>query len=249
MKKEKQIKKKDYLIDISIFLIIVAIFGVALLSFYPGLVSSDGVDQIQQARTGEYVDAHPIAHSFVVGNLAKLGGLWVPALFQILVFAFVWTYAMKVLRKYNDSKKLRFFEVVFTIFISIIPVNFMFSISVLKDILYSYAMLLSIIYIYIGIKENWNYSYTQIIFLVLSNIMVMKFRHNGLPIGAIIIFMCLVLNFVKNKNWKKLLTFVIATIALYEIFSIPAKIYLKQQKAPTETNVLTSTKIYVIGLY
>ena len=246
MNKIKRFLTKEITMNIMIFLICFLIFSLALISFFPGLVSSDGVDQIYQARNNVYYNAHPIAHTFVVGNLANLGGLWIPCLFQILVFSIIWTYGMKVLRKYNDKNSFKLFEVLFTIFICIIPINLVWSVTVLKDVLYSYAMLLSIIYVYVGIKENWNYSYSQIIFLVLSNVMVMKFRHNGLPIGAIMIFICLVLNIVKNKNWKKLLTFILSSVLLYTTFTLPEKVIVNRVDKES-MDVLFSTKVYLIG--
>lgn len=85
----KEKKRKIEISDIFIFLIIFVIFGISLLSFFPGLVTSDVVDQISQAENNEYKNAHPILHSFIIGNLAKLVGDWGPALFQIIVFAII----------------------------------------------------------------------------------------------------------------------------------------------------------------
>ena len=49
--KEKTNKKRKIeKIDIAIFLIIFIVFGFALLSFYPGIITPDGIDQINQAQ-------------------------------------------------------------------------------------------------------------------------------------------------------------------------------------------------------
>ena len=50
IKKKISIKKVGKL-DITIFFEIIVIFGIALLSFFPGLLTSDNVDQIRQAST------------------------------------------------------------------------------------------------------------------------------------------------------------------------------------------------------
>ena len=81
---KEQKNKKIEKIDILIMLIIMIVFCFALLSFFPGLLTSDILDEISQAELNSYNNAHPIFHSFVIGNLAKLGGIWVPELFQIM---------------------------------------------------------------------------------------------------------------------------------------------------------------------
>ena len=98
--KNKIISKMDILIFTEIFIL----WGVALLAFFPGLLTSDNVDQISQACNGLYKSSHPIIHSFIIGNLNKLGGIWIPALFQIITFGLIWTYICKMLRNYNNSK-------------------------------------------------------------------------------------------------------------------------------------------------
>ena len=73
--KEKTNKKRKIeKIDIAIFLIIFIAFGFALLSFYPGIITPDGIDQINQAQTNKYSTGHPIIDSFLVGNLTKIAG-------------------------------------------------------------------------------------------------------------------------------------------------------------------------------
>lgn len=104
--KNKIISKMDILIFTEIFIL----WGVALLAFFPGLLTSDNVDQISQACNGLYKSSHPIIHSFIIGNLNKLGGIWIPALFQIITFGLIWTYICKMLRNYNNSKFNKLFK-------------------------------------------------------------------------------------------------------------------------------------------
>ena len=118
--KEEKNNKTKYIeiIDIIIFGIVFIMFGIALLSFFPGLVTSDNVDQINQAMLNMYNPAHPIIHSFIIGNLTKLGGIWVPALVQIIIFSTIWTYACKTVRKYNSSLINKVLQIIFTFLIS-----------------------------------------------------------------------------------------------------------------------------------
>lgn len=123
--KNKIISKMDILIFTEIFIL----WGVALLAFFPGLLTSDNVDQISQACNGLYKSSHPIIHSFIIGNLNKLGGIWIPALFQIITFGLIWTYICKMLRNYNNSKFNKLFQIIFTGVICVIPLNFLYTIT------------------------------------------------------------------------------------------------------------------------
>ena len=72
----ENVKGKIELIDIIIFAIVIIIFGACLLAFYPALMTSDSPDQIQQAMTNEYYDAHPVFHSYIMGNITKIFGFY-----------------------------------------------------------------------------------------------------------------------------------------------------------------------------
>lgn len=240
--KKRNIEK----IDIIIFTIIIAIFGIGLLSFFPGILTSDCVDQINQALTNNYYISHPIIHSFIIGNLTKLGGIWVPALFQIIVFAIIWTYICKSLRKYNKSKINRIMQVVITIIICCIPLNFMYSITLWKDILYSYSILLLLPLVYIGIKEKYNYSLMQIILISLSCVGIMKFRKNGVPIGFIMFSILFILNAFKIKSIKTSGKFIFSFILILFVMTLPEKC-VHQIETAKGGGVLNSTKVYCFG--
>lgn len=233
--------------DVLIFAIVFVIYTLALLSFFPGLVTSDLVDQINQAQINEYSNAHPIFHSFVIGNLTKLGGIWVPALFQILVFAIIWTYLCKTVRKYNSSISNRIFQIIFTFVIAVLPLNFLYSITLWKDILYSYSFLILLIYLYIGVKENFKFNILQDIFIAISTIAIMKFRHNGVPIGIIMFAIITIMNFVKNKKIKETAKLLVSFVLVFIIMSLP-QWTVKLNKSPASVGgVLNSTKLYCMG--
>ena len=249
-KVNENINKKIGKLDIFIFLEIVLIFGYALCSFFPGLLTPDGVDQINQAATGNYKSAHPIIHSFIVGNLTKLGGIWVPALFQIITFALIWTYLCKKLRNYNDSTANKVFQFLFTFVICILPLNFIYAIILWKDILYSYAILLLLVLIFIGIKEKFNYTIGQIILIALSCVAIMKLRYNGEPIGKIMFAIIFIINIIKNRNLKQIITFVISIVVFFCLFSMPHWIF---NKTSSSVNISSSnfkgTKIFCFGRF
>jgi len=242
-KKRLNIKKTDVLI----FLIIVVIFSMSLLSFFPGLLTSDVVDQLAQAKVNKYLNAHPIFHSFVIGNLAKLGGIWVPEIFQILVFAIIWAYACKKIRTYNPSTKNKIFQILFTIIICIIPLNFLYSITLWKDILYSYSILAILIFVYIGIKEKFRFTILQAIMISIASVAIMKFRHNGLPIGFFMFILLFILNLKNNRNLKQSITLITSFILTIVLMSMPKWIWEQKQETTSVAGVLDCTRIYCMG--
>lgn len=254
MKKESKkniIKKKENKkiekIDILIMLIIVIVFCLALLSFFPGLLTSDILDEISQAELNSYNNAHPIFHSFLIGNLAKLGGIWVPELFQIILFAIIWTYACKTLRKYNNCKANRVFQVVFTFIMAIIPLNFLYSITLWKDILYSYSMLALIIFIFIGIKEKYKYTIPQLILIGVSTVAIMKFRHNGVPIGFLMFLLLLILNIANQRKLKSALVLISSFVVTLILMTLPQWIWEQKVESKSAAGVLDTTKVYCMG--
>ena len=247
--KIKEIFKQKFnitLVDIAIFSIVIIIYLTALLSFFPGILTSDNVDQINQAMNNLYTSGHPIIHSFIIGNLTKLGGIWVPALFQIIVFALIWTYLCKTLRKYNDRTINKVIQIILTILICILPLNFLYAITLWKDILYSYAILLMLILVYIGIKEKYKYTNIQIILISLSSVGIMKFRHNGLPIGLFMFGILFLLNFIHNKNKKSLIKMIISFLLIFGLVAIIESVVNKVPPTPGGS-VLNSTKVYCFG--
>jgi len=242
--------KKIELTDIFIFCTIIIMFVISLLSFFPGLVTSDNVDQINQAFNNNYVSAHPVIHSMFIGLLTRLGGqgaIWIPGLVQIFFFAFAWTYICKEFRKYNPSAKNKLYQWIVTLIIVILPLNFLYSITLWKDIIYSYNFILLVGFIYIGIKEKFKYSNGQIFLISLSSVAIMKFRLNGLPIGFLTFVMLFILNIKYNKAKKQIILFVVSFIICYLLFTIPTKFVYIQPSKKSEENILTSTKVYSFG--
>lgn len=240
-------KKKIEGFDIAIFLIVIIIFGMALLAFYPGLITSDGVDQLNQAKQGVYIDAHPPLHSLIVGTISEtFGTIAGVGIVQIILFATIWTIALKITRKENDSIFNKIFQILFTIGICVIPINFMYSITVWKDIIYSYSMLSIVLIIYIGIKNNYDYKLSTMILASIALVLIMKLRHNGLPIGIFLIIMLIILQIIKTKNWKKALLFLSTFIITLVVFSIPEWI-IKPKKQLDTTSALTGQAVYYMG--
>lgn len=248
MNQEKSKKKiKIEKADIAIFLILFIILVGALLSFFPGILTSDNVDQISQAENNKYFNAHPILHTFFIGTLTQLGGIWIPALIQIIIFALSWTYVCKLLRKINNSKKNAILQIIVTCIIAIMPLNFMYSITIWKDIIYSYSFLILLGLLYFGIKKEYRYTTSQIIIYSLACVTIMKFRHNGVPIGFIMFVIAVALNIFKVRKLKDTLKFVVSFISIFIVMTIPSWCVNVVRDSGGASGALTSTEVYCMG--
>lgn len=251
MKIQGYIKKIEKA-DIVIFMIILLNFLLTWMAFSPAIMTSDGVGQLQEAYLNNYNNAHPVLHSFIIGAITKtFGTVSAVSIFQILIFSYLWTICCKITRKDNNSKKIKVLQIILTVVIAITPINFMYSITIWKDILYTYSILGLLICIYIGLKNKFNYSYLQMIATSITLIFIMKFRHNGMPIGAIMFIILLILNFYNNckikKKIKSLFLILIFTILLI-ISYIPQLIYCKSGNDLTTSSAFTATKVCCMGV-
>ena len=242
-------KRNSYIqiTDIIIFLMCLVILGGALLAFYPGLLTSDSVSQLEQGMQNNYSDAHPVLHSFIIGVLYKINNsISVICIFQIALFALIWTKACRTLRKYNTKLSYKIFQVILTSIILALPINFIHSIIIWKDIIFSYSILALLIYIYIGIKENYNYSYVDMLLLSIAAVLVMKIRHNGLIISPIVLAIILFMCYKKNKEIKKIIIFIAIFILTFIIACLPEKL-CKVQKVAFSSDLFTSTRLFAMG--
>lgn len=149
----------------------IVIYSFYLISYFPGAMSPDSLDQWSQTISHEFNDWHPVAHTWFI-MLTTI--IWKsPAAYsvvQILILAFIIGYLGYTFEKYGVRKFLIWMIV---LCMSLIPINGIYSITMWKDILYSACMLLFSIFIFNLIKTrgNWldsNLNIFYTLFLVLA---------------------------------------------------------------------------------
>ena len=146
--------------DILIFFIPVIIFTVVLFSYWPGIMTYDGNYQCNQIKNGYISDSHPFLSTLVPLILFKI---WnqptILYIVHILIFSIIWCLLCKEIRKnYNEKLKQFKFQIIYTIFVCVMPIIFMYVITFWKDVLYSYGLLMLVFYIYKGIRKNFKYT-------------------------------------------------------------------------------------------
>ena len=113
MKSKLKIKEKNKLINsVIIFVVMFTLLLIALLSFFPGIMTIDGNNQWNQVVSNNIIKNHPFFSTFVWWVLSKI---WFsPAslmVFQILLLSTIWTEICNTLGQ--ETKLLK--KIIYTI--------------------------------------------------------------------------------------------------------------------------------------
>lgn len=160
------------------FLMIV-IWSLWLLVFWPGIMSNDSIDQWTQITTGKFVDIHPVFHTLFLWFLTRV--YFSPAtiaIVQILILSLLSGGILYYFEKLG-SPKIILWGISF--FMAVSPVNAEMVITLWKDIPYSTALLgLTFIFLIIVYSNgNWLYQNKNLLLLGITTLLVFLFRHNG----------------------------------------------------------------------
>lgn len=212
MKKIKElIKKIDYK-DVIIFLIPFIFFGIYLIILYPGVLSYDSYNQIWQFKTMNFNTAHPFFHTFIEMILMSI--MNTPAiigLFQISCFSILWSRICK----YNRNKFSKFsfyYQIILTLLICLNPLNKVLSVTLWKDVLYSYTVLWLCFEIEKLIDNKFKINFKEVIKLSFLLMLLPNLRHNGYLITVImsvILFIIFIIKDKKSLNYLKLFGFLV----------------------------------------
>ena len=192
-------------------------------------MTPDSLDQIKQIETGIYSNHHPYYHTLLIRIFINLGRTYfynindaiaAYCVFQIIIMAAVFSYAVMTLYEIGVSKKI---IIPIFLFYAIMPFHIMYSCTVWKDVIFGGMVLLFTVSAYrclqdIGLKKL-NYSLFLIssilcclfrsngffvyIFLTISYITIFKFRKKAL-MGGLMIFVVLLVIFMKYPLLKRL---------------------------------------------
>ena len=241
----KKLKDKISIKDILIFLIPILIFVFTLLSYWPGIMTYDGDYQWNQIQNKYISDAHPFLSTFVPLLLSKIwNSKTVVQVFQIIVFSVIWTYMCKNYRiKYkefsdvekNINRKQYIFQVVYTIFICILPIIFVYAITFWKDVLFTYGLLLLIIMIYRGIETDFKYNVKDLIILSFILVFIQLYRHNGVIIFLVMVPTFFIIFIKKEYAKKQIAIFLISLVVFESLIQIPKHFIVKPSLDIMET--------------
>lgn len=198
------LKKLNYK-DLIIFLIPFAIFLYYLHVYDPGILSVDSYNQLHQIATGQFSNWHPFFHTFIEMICIKIYASPVSiGILQIIVFSSMWMIICKYFRD-DDSEphlksKIFILQVVITLLISLIPINALYSITLWKDILFSYFLMFLCFLIKVMLDKQGQVSYRFIIIFSLLMAFISQIRPNGIYIVILLMIIFGIYLFRENTE-------------------------------------------------
>lgn len=239
--------------NILLFMIPFSIFMLLLCIFSPGIITYDGNNQWQQVINNNISNAHPFFTTYFMLFLSKIwNNPTVVLIYQVVLFSTVWSIICNYTRTNNNYRK----QVIYTIIISLIPIISLYSITLWKDILYSYYLMIIMFMVYKGINKGFSYSYKELILLGLLITLVFNYRHNGMIVAALLLITYLIIFLVKKYSLKKFAIIILTFIILNLAIGIPKKYYLNKynesvEQESTENEVINTSFIdtYVIWIF
>ena len=206
--------------DLKIFLIPIIIFSFYLCVFNPGIATTDTFNQMHQIATSQFTNWHPFFHTFIEMLCLKVYPNTISVcILQILVFSGMWTVICKYNRDdtlQNDNAFKR--QAIFSAFICIIPINALYSITLWKDVLFSYFLMFLCFLIMVMVDKKGNVDWKFILLLSLVMAFIAQLRGNGMYVVLIALVVYSAYLFIKS-NRKMSALLVISTITLILLIS------------------------------
>lgn len=225
---------KDYLVFICIFITLIIFWLPYIFSYFPGGVFADTIASINQA-TGEVkiTNHNPIFYTLIIKIFLKLGnifgnklyGLRLLTIVQELIMALILTYFIYKLYKEGISKK---YLILITLYFGIFELIPLYAVSLWKDVPFSLALFMLIIYIWDIAKTRGEVlnQYKHTLYYCFLSLLVMFFRNNGKYIVFLITIMVIVV--YKDNILKKSKKFIVLSLIIIILsFIIQGPVYNK----------------------
>ena len=208
------------------FIFLSICYSVYLIIYYPAILNYDNANQIKEVMGihTRYIDSiipvsnsmltnfNPIIHTLLLGNLFKFGyiignvnfGLFLYSLFQLIIVISTYSYVLSYSIKKNINPLYAFISL---LFLGIVPLFGFYSITAVKDTLYTCFVVLFSLKIY-DIVNKEKYNIKDYLSLLIISLLVCLFRNNGLILVIITLF------FVIYKSKKFLITLLLVLIIM-----------------------------------
>ncbi|WP_032122318.1 DUF6020 family protein [Clostridium amazonitimonense] len=189
-----------------------------LLSFYPGVMTADSMNQWTQISKGVYYDSNPVVHTLFTYLITRIW--YSPAavvIVQVFIMSTIIGYCMYSFEKLGVDKKILYLV---TLAMALNPVNGIMFVTLWKDIIYTgFILLFTMLIINIVITNNeWINTRKNLIYFILCSLGVVLFRHNGLLPLFVTLTILIILNIKKSKPY--VITF-ISVLAIFLLIKGP----------------------------
>jgi len=180
------IQKPGTLTKLLVYLIPLFVGIVYWLAFFPGVMSYDSVSQWDQLSTFKITNLHPAFHTIYEWLLTRIW--YSPAmisLFQVIFASLVIGYGLLSIQKI--SRLPGYLLIALGLLISVNPLVGVMDVTLWKDILYSFAILLLTIYLFNIIRSDgeWILHPSHYILLGFTLAIIWLVRFNGFPVVVV----------------------------------------------------------------
>lgn len=237
--------------NIILFLVPFTIFMIIFLAYYPGIITYDGNNQWAQVQSGLITDAHPFLTTYFMFLLSKI---WndprIVIIIQIIIISFIWMIICKKTRNESNFKK----QVIYTTIVSFIPIIALYSITMWKDILYSYYLIMLGFMTYdVALKNDFkNIKKFDLLIIGLLSFLVFSYRHNGMLVAILYLVIFGIIYLVKNKKTKQikdLLIVILTFLIMYTAVLIPKRYYLNKIDTSNKDEAITTVDMYITWIF
>jgi len=212
---------------ISALLLILIYALVLFIGFYPGLLSPDSVNQVEQTFTGVYSNHHPFWHTMIIQFCLRAGtavwrdinaGVCLYSMVQILCMACAFAYILMTLYQ----MKLSYGVIIpCLIYFAVMPYHVIYSFTMWKDVLFGAAMAVFITALYrimADIPEKGGTNVPNMILLAVSALGTCLLRSNG-QIAFAVAFAAAI--FVLGKKHLRVLLMLAAVLVVSVVMKYP----------------------------
>lgn len=236
-----------------------------IISFYPVIMSPDPSYQIKQFfqipnKYSNYsimidpnvtiTNHHPVIHTLLLGTCTKIGvminnvnlGLFIYSMIQIVILSSALSYTIKFLKENNIKNE---YLILILLVYSLIPIFPFYSMSAVKDVIFTSLIIIYIIALYKLIKKN-DIETKSIFKIIVLLILIILFRNNGIH-TVILSFPLLLL--IKNKKAYRLKLLSILLVVLIFNFSYNKIILPYFKITPTSIRETLSIPFQQTGRY
>lgn len=202
--------------------VLTAIYTVIfILGFYPGILSPDSINQIEQTFTGVYSNHHPFWHTMIIQACVRIGmavwgdinaGICIYSIVQILCMAFAFGYVIMTLYDMDLSYGV---IIPCIIYFAVMPYHILYSFTMWKDILFGAAMA---VFVTSLLRLLSSTRVSDIILLIISSLGVCLLRSNG-QIAFVLTFIVAI--FVLGRKHVRILIILAAVLVASVILKYP----------------------------
>ncbi len=193
------------------------------LAFFPGIMSYDSVNQWDQLSTLQITNWHPAIHTILMWLLTRL---WyspaIISLFQVIFASLVIGYGLNSIR--NASQLPGYLFIMLGIVISANPLVGVMNVTLWKDILYSYNVLLLAILILNIVRSDGGWILKPTHFILLGSTLagIWLFRFNGFPVvlSGMIILVIIYKKYFRHFAYSSMITLMIILFVLGPMYTI-----------------------------